>query len=125
MNTVVYGIKNCDTMKKAFAWLESNSVAYRFHDYRKEGIDTATLLRWCHILGWENLVNKRGTTWRKLSAEQQTVTGEAEAIALMQSQTSLIRRPIIEFPGPDDEPQLLVGFDAGQYAQSLQREEKS
>ncbi len=102
-------------MKKAFAWLETNGVAYRFHDYKKSGIDAATLRRWCAALGWEALVNKRGTTWRKLAPEQQAIADEAGAIALMQAQPSLIRRPVIELAtGP-----LLVGFDADQYARSL------
>jgi len=117
IETVVYGIKNCDTMKKAFAWLDAQGVAYRFHDYRKSGIDTATLQRWCDALGWEALMNRRGTTWRKLSAEQQAIATAAEAIALMQSNTSLIRRPVIEFDGAP--AGLLLGFDADHYARTL------
>jgi arsenate reductase (glutaredoxin) len=115
VETVIHGIRNCDTMKKAFAWLDSNGVAYRFHDYRRSGIDAATLRRWCARAGWEALVNKRGTTWRKLSPEQQAVASEAAAIALMQSQPSLIRRPVVEF----GDGELIIGFDAEHYAHAL------
>ena len=108
MRIVIHGIKNCDTMKKTFAWFDRAGVAYVFHDYKKAGIDAATLQRWCERLGnWEALVNRRGTTWRKLPPEQQAVTDTAAAIALMQAQPSLIRRPVIE--GADGA--FLVGFD--------------
>ena len=107
MPVTVYGIKNCDTMKKAFAWLDEHGIAYDFHDYKKSGIDAATLTRWCAQLGWEALVNKRGTTWRKLTPEQQAVADTAAAIALMQAQPSLIRRPVVEFAGGE----LVVGLD--------------
>ena len=95
MNPKIHGIKNCDTMKKTFAWFDGAGVAYDFHDYKKSGIDPATLTRWCAQLGWEALVNKRGTTWRKLTPEQQAVADTAAAIALMQAQPSLIRRPVV------------------------------
>ncbi|MDX5409796.1 MAG: ArsC family reductase [Thauera sp.] len=107
MNPTLYGIKNCDTMKKAFAWFEGAGVAHEFHDYKKAGIDAATLARWCDRLGWEALVNRRGTTWRKLAPEQQAIADTAGAIALMQAQPSLIRRPVVEFP----DGELLVGLD--------------
>lgn len=115
MEPVIYGIKNCDTMKKAFAWLEAKGVAYRFHDYRKAGIDAITLRRWCAALGWEALLNKRGTTWRKLAPEQQATADEAAAIALMQAQPSVIRRPVIELGSGE----LLVGFDPDHLARTL------
>ena len=107
MVNVIYGIKNCDTMKKTFAWFAGASVGHRFHDYKKSGIDPATLTRWCAQLGWEALVNKRGSTWRKLTPEQQAIPDTAAAIALMQAQPSLIRRPVVEFAGGE----LVVGLD--------------
>ena len=107
MNPKIHGIKNCDTMKKTFAWFDGAGVAYGFHDYKKSGIDPATLTRWCAQLGWEALVNKRGTTWRKLTPEQQAIPDTAAAIALMQAQPSLIRRPVVEFAGGE----LVVGLD--------------
>jgi len=106
MNPTIHGIKNCDTMKKTFAWFDGEGIAYAFHDYKKVGIDTATLTRWCDRLGWKALVNTRGTTWRKLSAEQQALADTAAAIALMQAQPSLIRRPVIDFGTGG----LVVGF---------------
>lgn len=112
MKPVVYGIKNCSTMKKAFDWLDGAAVAYAFHDYRKAGIDAATLARWCEQAGWEALVNKRGTTWRKLAPEQQQIASAAQAIALMQAHTSLIRRPVIETSAGE----LIIGFDAERFA---------
>ena len=107
MNPIVHGIKNCDTMKKTFAWFEGAGVTYDFHDYKKSGIDAATLTRWCAQLGWEALVNKRGTTWRKLAPEQQAIADTAAAVALMQAQPSLIRRPVVEFA----DGELVVGLD--------------
>ena len=112
MNPTIYGIKNCDTMKKAFAWLDGAGVAYDFHDYKKSGIDPATLTRWCAQLGWEALVNKRGTTWRKLTPKQQAIDTQSAAVQLMQEFPSLIRRPVLETAGG----QLLVGFDPALYA---------
>ncbi len=107
MNPKIHGIKNCDTMKKTFAWFDGAGVAYDFHDYKKSGIDAATLTRWCERLGWEALINKRGATWRKLSPEQQAIADTAAAIALMRAQQSLIRRPVVESP----QGGLVVGFD--------------
>ena len=107
MPTTIHGIRNCDTMKKTFAWFDGAGVAYDFHDYKKSGIDPATLTRWCAQLGWEALENKRGTTWRKLTPEQQAIPDTAAAIALMQAQPSLIRRPVVEFAGGE----LVVGLD--------------
>lgn len=108
MSVRIYGIKNCDTMKKAFTWLDEAGVAYEFHDYKKVGIDATTLARWCaQTEGWQALVNTRGTTWRKLSPKQQSISDEAGAIALMIANTSLIRRPVLETP----DGELLIGFD--------------
>lgn len=112
MQAVIHGIKNCDTMKKTFAWFEGTGAAYRFHDYKKSGIDAATLQRWCERLGWESLVNKRGTTWRKLAPEEQAISGEAAAIALMQAHPGLIRRPAIEAASGE----LIIGLDPERFA---------
>jgi arsenate reductase (glutaredoxin) len=108
--TRIYGIRNCDTMKKAFAWLDARGVRYDFHDYRKAGIDSARLQAWARQVGWEALLNTRGTTWRKLDAAQQAGLDERKAIALMGEHTSLIRRPVIE-----QGDALLVGFDEQRY----------
>lgn len=112
--TAIYGIKNCDTMKKAFVWLDARKVAYTFHDYKKAGIDHAHLAAWCSKVGWETLVNRRGTTFRKLPAAEQGVKNEKDAIALMQKYPSLIKRPVIETGA-----QLLVGFDTEAYAKAF------
>lgn len=110
----IYGIKSCETMKKAFTWLEGRKLAYTFHDYKKEGIDGATLAAWCAKVGWEVLVNKRGTTFRKLTPAEQALKGEKDAIALMQKYPSLIKRPVIVKGA-----QVLVGLDTEAYARAL------
>lgn len=112
MENVIYGIKNCDTMKKTFAWFAGASVGHRFHDYKKSGIDAATLARWCARLGREALINTRGTTWRRLAPEQRVLADTTAAIALMQAQPSLIRRPLIETVSGE----LIIGFDAQRLA---------
>ena len=112
----IYGIKNCDTMKKAFAWLDSKGVAYSFHDYKKSGIDAATLAHWEQVLGWETLLNSRGTTWRKLDADTQASINREKALRLMQEQSSLIKRPVLD-TGSD----LLCGFDTGAWQEKLGR----
>lgn len=110
----IHGIKNCDTMKKARAWLESHGVAHAFHDYKAKGIDRATLKAWAGQVGWEKLLNRSGTTFRKLpDAEKEGLT-EARALALMEAQPSMIRRPVLAFGD-----RLLVGFDAGEYGKAL------
>ncbi len=94
---IVYGIPNCDTTKKTLNWLKDHKVAYTFHDYKKEGISEEKLASWCKQLGWESLLNKRGTTWRELdAATQSTITNEKAAIHLLAEQTSMIKRPVIE-----------------------------
>jgi Spx/MgsR family transcriptional regulator len=105
--TTLYGISNCDTMKKAFAWLDGQGIAYTFHDFKKSGIDSARLHGWSKVLGWKTLLNTRGTTWRKLTAEEQDVTTQSKAVQLMQTYPTLIRRPVVETAGG----QLLVGFE--------------
>ncbi len=114
MSTTIYGIKNCSTMKKAFDWLEAHHIEYRFHDYKREGIDAATLQRWCTTLGSAMLVNTRGTTWRKLSPTQQALAGDADAIGLMQTYPSLIKRPVLDHDGS-----LLAGFSPDAWAKAL------
>jgi arsenate reductase len=102
---VIYGIKNCDTMKKARAWLDNRGVVYEFHDYKVAGVERAKLEGWAKEAGWETLLNRAGTTFRKLpEKEREGVTGK-KAIALMLAQHSMIKRPVLEAGG-----KLLVGF---------------
>lgn len=103
-------------MKKALAWLDDHGVAYRFHDYKAAGIDAATLKAWSKQVGWEVLLNTRGTTWRKLAPAQQANVDEARAIRLMADSPSLIKRPVLEGAGA-----LLVGFRPEEYAAALAR----
>ncbi len=105
----VYGIANCDTVKKARAWLDDHGVAYRFHDFKKLGVPQDRMDQWIAAIGWEALVNRKGTTWRKLdSAAQAAVVDAWTAGALMQGQASVIKRPVVEWG-----PQITVGFDPG------------
>jgi arsenate reductase (glutaredoxin) len=106
----LYGIKNCDTMKKARAWLDSKGVTYTFHDYKAEGIGRAQLGSWVGIVGWETLLNRAGTTFRKLPEADKTGLDESKAIALMLDQPSMIKRPVLTLDG-----QIIVGFKAEQY----------
>ena len=110
----IYGIKNCDTMKKAFAWLEGHGIAYAFHDYKKLGADEALLKKWAVRAGWEKLINTRGPSFRKLPPEKQASLTEKKAFALMLENPSMIKRPILETGKT-----LLVGFDADEYAKKL------
>jgi arsenate reductase len=107
----LYGIRNCDTMKKAWTWLDSHGVAYDFHDYRKQGIDRATLKAWAGQVGWEVLLNRSGTTFRKLPDADKQGVDEAKAIELMLAQPSMIKRPVLAMDG-----RLLVGFRPEAYA---------
>jgi len=106
----IYGIKNCDTMKKAKRWLDDAGVAYTFHDYRADGISTDQLAAWCGKVGWETLLNRRGLTWRKLDDADKQGMDEARAIALMVEHPALIKRPVLEL---DD--RLEVGFSPARY----------
>ena len=101
----IYGIKTCDTMKKARAWLDDHGVAYAFHDYKTEGIDKASLERWAKEVSWEILLNRAGTTFRKLPDAQRENVTEKKAIALMLEQPSMSERPVLDVGG-----KLLVGF---------------
>jgi arsenate reductase len=106
----IYGIKSCDTMKKARAWLDARGIAYAFHDYKTAGIERAMLERWAREVGWETLVNRAGTTFRTLSDKDKEGLNEKKAIALMAAQPSSIKRPVLEIGG-----KLLVGFKPEQY----------
>lgn len=101
----IYGIKNCDTMKKARAWLDQRGVAYAFHDYKTEGVDKASLERWATQAGWETLLNRAGTTFRNLPENARANLTEKKAIALMLEQPSMIKRPVLDVDG-----KLTVGF---------------
>lgn len=114
MAVKVYGIKNCDTMKKAFAWLDAKKVAYEFHDYKKAGVPPGKLKAWAGKAGPDALANTRGPTWRKIPEAQKANLTEAKMIALLEAHPSAIRRPIIE-----SGITLLVGFDPEQYAKKL------
>jgi arsenate reductase len=114
MSIVIYGIKNCDTMKKARSWLDARDVAYVFHDYKTEGIGCTRLERWSRELGWETLLNRAGTTFRALPDKDKAALTEAKAIALMQAQPAMIKRPVLEVGGT-----LLVGFKPEQYEQAF------
>ena len=111
----IYGIKNCDTMKKARAWLDGQGVAYAFHDYKTAGIDRARLEAWAGKVGWEALLNRAGTTFRKLPEAERNGVTEKKAVALMLIQPSMIKRPVLELAGG----KLLVGFKADDYAKNL------
>lgn len=113
---ILFGIKNCNTVKSALAWLNKHNIEFEFHDYKKSGIAESKLKAWSNQVGWENLINKRGTTWRQLDeATQKKITNEKSAIALMIEKTSVIKRPLIE----QDGHVLLLGFDGEQYRQKL------
>lgn len=114
MDIELYGIPNCDTVKKARAWLAARGAAHRFHDYKKEGADPARLARWADAVGWETLLNTRGTTFRKLPEADRTGLDRDRALALMEAHPSLIKRPVVEHSGG-----LLVGFDADRWARAL------
>lgn len=112
MAITIYGIKNCDTMKKARAALDKKAIAYDFHDYKIKGIDKARLESWAKKAGWETLLNKAGTTFRKLPDKDKENVTEARAIKLMLAQPTMIRRPVLELPGG----RLVVGFRHDDYA---------
>ena len=112
MTVTIYGIKNCDTMKKARAWLADHSIEAEFHDYKASGIDEAHLKRWCNEAGWETVLNRAGTTFRKLDEADRQDLEAGKAIALMLAQPSMIKRPVLEVDG-----RLLVGFKPDLYEQ--------
>jgi len=109
----VFGIPNCDTVKKARTWLTEHGLAYRFHDFKKQGVPTEQLAGWMAVAGWEQLLNRKGTTWRKLDdAARLAVVDAPSATALMLAQPSVIKRPVVVWPNG----QLSVGFDAAAFA---------
>ena len=110
----IYGIKNCDTMKKACAWLDEHGVAYDFHDYKSAGIAADKLKQWSGEVGWETLLNRAGTTFRKLPDSDKEGLNERKALALMLAQPSLIKRPVLELGG-----RLLVGFKPDVYGEEV------
>lgn len=114
MTIELYGIPNCDTVKKARVWLDARGIRYAFHDYKKEGVDRERLARWADKSGWALLLNTRGTTFRKLSEQDRAGIDEAKALALMEAHPSLIKRPVVEHPGG-----LLVGFDPDRWSEAL------
>ena len=111
MAVILYGIRNCDTMKKAWTWLDRAGVAYAFHDYKKLGVEPARLRAWTGEVGWQTLLNRAGTTFRKLPEADRQDLDEARVIALMAAQPSMIKRPVLDHDG-----KLLVGFKPEAYA---------
>jgi arsenate reductase (glutaredoxin) len=110
----IYGIRNCDTMKKARAWLDDRGVAYHFHDYKSAGIAAGVLAGWARELGWETLLNRAGTTFRKLPDKDKDAITEKKALALMEAQPSMIKRPVLDAGG-----KLLVGFKPEAYEKAF------
>ncbi|TCM18977.1 Spx/MgsR family transcriptional regulator [Novosphingobium sp. PhB165] len=114
MTLTMYGIPNCDTVKKARNWLDARGTDYTFHDYKKEGADPARLEKWVAEAGWEKLLNRAGTTFRKLPEADKADLDAAKAIAIMVAQPSTIKRPVVEYPGG-----LLVGFKQDEWDAAL------
>ena len=114
MSLEFYGIPNCDTVKKARKWLEARGSDYTFHDYKKEGADAARLEKWIAVAGWEKLLNRAGTTFRKLPDADKQDLDAAKAVAIMVAQPSTIKRPVVEHPGG-----LLVGFKEPEWQAAL------
>jgi arsenate reductase (glutaredoxin) len=114
MSITLYGIPNCDTVKKARVWLDERGIAYAFHDYKKAGADAAKLAAWCDAAGWEVVLNRAGTTFKKLADSDKADMTQAKAIALMMEQPSMIKRPVVEYPGG-----ILVGFKPDIYEKAL------
>jgi arsenate reductase len=114
MSVTVYGIPNCDTVKKARNWLDAAGVAFAFHDYKKAGADAGKLAAWCESAGWETVLNRAGTTFKKLPDADKADMTQAKAIALMLAQPSMVKRPVVEHPGG-----LLVGFKPAEWEVAL------
>ena len=114
MPNIIYGIKNCDTMKKARAWLDAHGVPYEFHDYKAAGVETGKLKQWSDKVGWETLLNRAGTTFKKLPDSDKEGLSEKKALALMLAQPSMIKRPVLEIGG-----KLVVGFKPDVYAKEV------
>jgi arsenate reductase (glutaredoxin) len=114
MTITVYGIPNCDTVKKARVWLDGKGIAYSFHDYKKSGADAAKLAVWCEAQGWETVLNRAGTTFKNLPEADRIGLTQAKAIALMLAQPSMIKRPVVEH-----DQSLLIGFKPEQWEAAL------
>lgn len=112
----LYGIKNCDTVKKARKWLEAESVEYRFHDFRSDGLDRETVQQWLSELGWQGLINKRSTSWKALGAEARDSMSDDEAVGAILDQPTLIKRPLL-----DTGKQRICGFSADEYRKLFSR----
>ena len=110
----LYGIPNCDTVKKARTWLDAQGIGYAFHDYKKAGADAAKLAAWCDAAGWDKVLNRAGTTFRKLPDTDKADLDQAKAVTLMAANPSCIKRPIVEYPGG-----VLVGFKEADWAAAL------
>ena len=110
----MYGIPNCDTIKKARSFLDKNKLSYEFHDYKKLGVSPDLLKQWCDTLGYENVLNRRGTTWRKLDEETKANINQENAILLMQELPSMIKRPLL-----DNGKKLILGFNQSEYESLL------
>lgn len=121
--TTLYGIPNCDTVKRARAWLNEHGIAHRFHDFKKDGVPEAELDRWLADLGWEALVNRRGTTWRKLDdAARAAVVDAPSAKAALVANPSLIKRPVVNWGGRTG---VTSGFDAGEWERNVRKQPAS
>ena len=116
MTVTVYGIKACDTMQKAFRWLGAHGVAYDFHDYKQVGVTAAELARWCEAAGWQTVLNRSGTTFRKLPDTDKEGLTQDKAIALMAAQPSMIKRPVLEVDGLEAGGKIEIGFKPERYA---------
>lgn len=114
MTVTLYGIPNCDTVKKARTWLDAQGIGYVFHDYKKAGADAARIAGWCDVAGWDKVLNRAGTTFRKLPDSDKADLDQAKATELMAANPSCIKRPIAEHPGG-----LLVGFKEAEWAAAL------
>ena len=115
--TVLYGIKNCDTVKKARKWLKDHAIEYVFHDFRQDGLEPARLYQWSQAVGWETLLNRRGTTWRQLNEAEREHLDETHALALMHDLPTLIKRPVLEL---DDKVE--VGFQPDIYSKLFKKD---
>lgn len=114
MSVTLYGIPNCDTVKKARVWLDGRGIAYAFHDYKKAGADAGKLAEWCAAAGWDKVLNRAGTTFKKLPDADKADLDAGKAVVLMAAHPSCIKRPIVEHPGG-----LLVGFKEAEWAAAL------
>lgn len=112
----MYGIKNCDTIKKARRWFEKNGIEYRFHDFRQDGLEASQVLQWTKQTDWQTLVNKRSTSWRNLDEDSKQALSENTVVDLLTANPTLIKRPVIEVKGNDG---LIVGFNQNSYEEQL------